>query len=78
MFDSIPGLILIMYRILLIFMFIGGVIYTYKTSRYRIKEFITNFFFLGVGYLSALPLLLFVARYYIDKSDQNEFVFVGV
>ena len=71
MFDSVPGLILIMYRILLILLFIGGVIYTYKTSRYRIKQFITNFFFLGFGYLSALPIILFLARYFIHPSDQN-------
>ena len=77
-FDSIPGMLLIYFRIVLLLVFIVAVIMTYRSSRHRVKEFIVKFALFGGFYIAALPTIVIWANNNISDKNQNEFVFVTV
>ena len=62
MFDSVPGVLLISYRALLLVPFIIGIVMTYQSSRHRVKSFIVKFAIFGACYIAALPLIWLYAR----------------
>ena len=56
-FDSVPGIILISYRALLLIPFLIGVVITYRSSRHKVKEFFSKFAIIEFCDIAALPLI---------------------
>ena len=77
MYDSIPGIITIILRIMVYFLFLSGVLYSWKEFADRNRNFLGVFFVLGSVYILCLPGMVLGAYYAVGKIRQEEFVFVG-
>ena len=59
MFDTFAGYIMVAFRVLFYFIFIGGIIRSYlklSSKHYKLKTFFLKFAFFGTAYLTFLPL----------------------
>ena len=54
-----------------VIIFIGGIIYTYQTSKARVKRFIVLFGILGTLYIAALPIIIFIGDKCIAAKDRH-------
>lgn len=61
-FDAPAGYILICIRLLIGLSFLVSVLVTYQASRYRVRQFLIKFGFLGFFYLCSMPIVVFLAN----------------
>jgi hypothetical protein len=61
MYDTIPAYLLIFFKMITLFVFIGGCIKTYLgTKETLIKRFVIQIFALGFFYLSSIPIIVLI------------------
>ena len=76
MYDSVPGFIQLIIRLMVYLVFVGGVIYSHKTHN-NSKRFSGILYVCGSVYILSLPLMLILTTFHLSKIDQQELVFVG-
>jgi hypothetical protein len=64
-FDNVGGIVLIIYRTIILLVFLLGSIRTYKLVRINLKKFILKFLLLGTLFIASLPATVLSANQYI-------------
>lgn len=70
-FDNVGGIILIVFRVTLVVVFVGGCVYTYRGVRQKLKDFLLRFALLGFIYVSSMPVIVFFANMWISAKDRH-------
>lgn len=77
-FDSIGGVVLISFRIVIAIVFIVGCISTYRKMRHNLRRFMWKFAILGFVYVASTPLIVLAANFLLNARSRHEFVFIAV
>lgn len=70
-FDNISGNILFGYRGIILIIFICAIVYTYRTSRAKVKDFILYFGVIGGIYIFAMPMIVWFGNYFIAPRNRH-------
>lgn len=70
-YDAPTGSILIIIRLILGLAFLISTAVTICSSRYRIRQFLKKFSILGLGYICAMPIIVFIADRYISVKERS-------
>lgn len=71
MYDSLPGLMMVGFRMLIITLLLIGIYLTWGKSGPKQKRFLWKFSFLSLIYLLSMPILLAVTELIIPEKMQR-------
>ena len=71
MFDSIPGVIQIVFKVLVAGVFCTGILYSWSRAKLDERSFLFKFMILGVVYILSMPLICLICKCFVPEAEQE-------
>jgi hypothetical protein len=70
-FDNVGGIVLVIYRLIVLLVFVLGCRRTYGLVRINLKKFIVKFALLGALFIAAMPATVLSANKFIEAKNRH-------